>query len=245
MKKLLNYQLSTVWPSFLAIIACYTVLFILGGFTLVVSNGSSEMQVNGMETTAVIVCFSVFVAGYGENMRFAIQSGSTRIKIFQVSLINLIICSACLSVIAQIAILINGIISGQEGNIFLSLTSMLYQTDQGLTVAICESFVFIFAVLMAAGMAGIFLAAAFAGLGKYGRVLLAAGVPFFGFVLFPVIITVLLVKAPIFMQKVFELLTKIMGFESGNPYIGSLAVMIVAAVFGILAYLINRKMEIK
>jgi len=245
MRKLLNYQLSTFWPPCLVIIACYIVFAALNNCILIISNGSSETQVSGIDTTSAIVCFVFFVVTYGENLRFAIQNGCTRTKIFQISLLNLVICSACLSVIGQISILINGAISGQEGINFRSLTSILYQTNHKLPAAIGEEFFFSFAVLLLAGMAGILLAAAFAGLGKYGRVLLAAGVPIFCFVLFPVIIVVLSVNAPVFMQKVFELLSKIMGFESGNPYIGSLAVMIVAAVFGILAYLINRKMEIK
>jgi len=234
-----------MWSYYVAIIACYFFVIVLGGFIFFVSAGSSNGQSSGLEMMAFIMAFVVFVSGYGENARFAMQNGSTRKAVFQATMLNLVINCAGLSLVTQIGTLINGVVSQSGGTLFAGLSTLVYGVDQGLTAAIFTNFVFTFAVMAASGIFGIFLAVIFARLGKNGRVILAICVPVFIFVVLPIIISYLAMNAPDFMLGVAEFLHTVLGLKSGNPFIGSLSFMIGAAIVGILAYLVNRKMEIK
>jgi len=234
-----------MWSYYVAIISCYFFVIAFGGFMVFVSTNSSDGQISGLEMMAFILAFVVFVSGYGENARFAMQNGSTRKAVFQAAMLNLVINCAGLSLVTQIGTLINGVVSHSGGTLFAGLSTAVYGVDQGLTAAIFTNFVFTFAVMAASGMFGIFLAAIFARLGKNGRVILAICVPVFIFVMLPIITGYLFMKVPDFMMAVADFLYTVLGLKSGNPYIGSLTFIIGAAIVGVLAYLVNRKMEIK
>lgn len=241
MKKLLNYQLSTIYPSVLITMGIYVVLHLLSMFTLVISDGMTEIHVTGISMISIIFIFVLFVSVYGENLRFAIQNGRTRKVHFITTIITMIVTAAILSLVGQVVLTMFRSVFKGERIIAESVMSFMYGLDGG----IFTNFALDFSLLIAAAAFGMFLAVWFARSGKYVRVMIAAGVPVFCFVIFPIVVGFVAVHVPNRVRAVTSFLTNIFGLESGQSYRGCLSFLVIGLLFCILAYFMNRKMDIK
>jgi len=248
MKQLIKYQIYTAWYTMFIAFLVYFLIFILGVSMFLFSDGNSTGTNNGTEMTAIIICFILYVSNYGENMRFAIQNGRTRKAIFLSTLTSIAMTSVVLSIFSQVFNVVATFVYRNVSNgnyIYQSITKMLYNTESSTFSSFLSGFVYTTAILLVAGAAGMFLASGFARAGKLGRVAIAAGVPIFCFAILPIIIGFLSIKAPFFLYWIAQVLFVILGFESGNPYIGSFTFLIAALLLAFLSFLINRKLEIK
>lgn len=248
MKQLIKYQIYTAWFTLFIAFLVYLAIFIFGISMFWVSDGNSTGTNNGAEMTAFIICFVLYVSNYGENMRFAIQNGRTRKDILISTIISIALSSILLSIFSQLFNVVETFVYRNVSNgdyTYQSITQMLYNTGNSTFSSFLSGFVYATAVLLVCGAAGMFLASAFARAGKIGRVAIAAGVPVFCFVIMPIMIGFIAVKAPGFLYWIARVLFVILGFKSGNPYIGSLTFLIVALLLAFLSFLINRKLEIK
>jgi len=245
MKKLLKYQLSTSWVTLLVFAVVYLGIMAFAGISVSFSEGNSTSQMNGTEMAVGILCFVIFVSNYGDNMRFAIQNGRSRRSIYTAALASAGLGSIMLSLYAQIIIFVSSLLLGSERISYTSMTELIYDSNHSVIGHFFKNFIFTTALLLVIAMFALVLAAAFARAGKYGRVAIAAGVPIALFIGFPTLSGIAVIKAPAFSEMCIRLLAKVMGVESGNPYIGSLTMIIAAAVMALIIYFINRRAEIK
>jgi len=245
MKKLLKYQLSTSWVSLAVFAVVYLGIMAFAGISVSFSGGDSYSQMNGTEMAVGILCFVIFVSNYGDNMRLAIQNGRSRKSIYTAALASAGLGSMMLSLYAQIIIFASSLLFGSERISYISMTEVIYDTNRSMVGHFIENYIFTTALLLVTAMFALVLAAAFARAGKYGRVAIAAGVPIALFVGFPILSGIVVSKAPALSEMYIRLLAKVTGVESGNPYIGSLTMIIAAAVMALITYFINRRAELK
>ncbi|MFV0363038.1 MAG: hypothetical protein ACK5LL_08115 [Suipraeoptans sp.] len=244
MKKILKYQINNHKMTILIFTIVSIFLYSFSNFTFVF-NGNSTVSFNGIEMMGLIICFILFVGDYGETFRFSIQNGVTRKNTYFSSILLALILSFLFSLISLIINIIFSLILGLSDVLYLSMTTLIFGTNVSVFIGMLQSFVYTFTMILVGSMFGILLATMFARAGRIGRVLIAAGVPITLFVGFPVIGSNLYNIAPTFVNRISDFVLYIMGYQTNNPFLGSFTMIICAAILGIIAFFINRKIEVK
>ncbi|MCP1103097.1 hypothetical protein M2454_002666 [Aequitasia blattaphilus] len=242
MSQLIKYQLLQLKNSFIIFALILFGLLIFGGITLYIfadSNGASS--VNGTEFSMVIFIFVIFVCCFGENFRFFIQNGKSRKEIFTSVIFTEIITSFGMTIFILIFNFISNVVFNRSIIAYSSLIEQMYGENLFGFMKYIVQFIFIFATLLVSGSFGFLIATWFNRAGKIGRILIAAGVPTFLFVLFPTLLGIF----PSLRLLIGNFLLYSLGLKSNNPLIASLTFVITFIIFSIISFFIVQRTEAK
>ncbi|MDL2250797.1 hypothetical protein LJC51_09105 [Lachnospiraceae bacterium OttesenSCG-928-J05] len=246
MKQLMKYHIKDTYLGALFFIVIYTIINFAAFTTisvLVMKVDGTEVKgnVGGFEMAYLICIFVIFVASYGENLRFFTQYSFTRKQVIKSTFLTVALISLTFSLATFITTAINNALIHDEKFQFMTYLSELYGAQSSLANNGLVTIIFWFALFSVFAMFGLFLAILFVRANKYGRVLIAAGTPVLIFLVFPILIGSIKPLQTLLSNALYIL----GGFRTHNPLIGALSLLVCSGILGALSYLVNRRTEVK
>jgi hypothetical protein len=229
------------------LIACYLALFISAGVVAISEDGAQTYFMSnghGLPTAIFLFC----ACAVTENFLMLTQNGVSRKSIFIGRLLDSIVLAFGMAVIDTIIeVIFKSVVDLMgENYMFLSIYDMMFnQFNDGLFIVlkILISILFFFTLFLFTHTLGYLMSNTFNRLGKTAKVIFAAGIPTFIFVVFPVIDAVYFDMQ--FSEKILTLLWKMLGMEAQQPFYSILTFTIGAVVCSCLTWLLMRRKRVE
>ncbi len=245
MKKLLQYQLHTTKRSLLIFYSILIVcILIFSGSAAIILNGEvkGSSSFSGIEFATIIFLFVCGLVSFSETFHMFLQNGITRKRMLASLFLYSTILCAITSLIDKLILILGSFMETRiEGLSFTSLFAMVFPDfiqHQNPVFLLLINFLLGFTLYMSFMFFGLFLSIASYRGSRIVRILIAAGLPVFLFVVTPILDTILDGKLYSFLNKVLQIFS---GFKSQNPFIGMASFLIISAFWGTLAYVLGRK----
>jgi len=225
------------------LIACYLALFISAGVVAISEDGAQTYFMSnghGLPTAIFLFC----ACAVTENFLMLTQNGVSRKSIFIGRLLDSIVLAFGMAVIDTIIEVIFKLVVDLMGEnyMFLSIYDMMFnQFNDGLFIVlkILISILFFFTLFLFTHTLGYLMSNTFNRLGKTAKVIFAAGLPTFIFVIFPIIDTTFFAMQ--LSAKIGKFLTTILGITAQQPLYGIGSLMLAFAAVNLLTWLLMRK----
>ena len=232
---------------YIVINICYIALFVSTGVAMIGEDGAEMFFMSnghGLPTAIFLFCACAFM----ENFRMLSQNGVSRKSIFIGRLLNSVVLALGMAIIDTIIEGIYKLVSSAIGEnyMFISLYDMLYeQFNGGLAVVlkVLMSLLFFFALFLFMHTLGYLMSNTFNRLGKTTKVIFAAGLPTFIFVIFPIIDSTFYSMQ--ISVKIGKFLTTILGITAQQPLYGVFSLIAGAIICSMLTWLLMRRKKVE
>lgn len=255
-KSMLTYQIKSIAGSLsIFYLILLGLMIIVGGMssstlsTVVDGNivTTTKVSMSGTEAATIIFVFIMGLCSFSESFCFFKQAGYNRKDISKsFLLVNIIVCFAA-SIIDQIVGVIIRIIVGLNEKVeFETLYEILFSErvkTLSPVLVIIESIIFFTLAYLTTILVARVIVICFYRANKNIRALIAAGIPITVFFAFPMIDTFLFKSA--ISKFLGELMPKIFGLSSQNPYIGVLTMVIMTVILGTVNHLLTMRVQVK
>jgi hypothetical protein len=233
-----KYQMSGVkWP----LIVYYGViaaLLALMGISLSIAGDSTRVSVGGMEMASMIFVFVMGLNSYKSVFFMMSANGISRKTMFVSFLAMLGIVAAGMALVDTLY----GIGMKMVGD-YRTMFEQLYNLETSAPVWIPGGFVWRLGSYLVAGMAGYLITILYYRMNKAVKLLVSIGVPILVLFVWPEVDIAWFNGTTI--KAIGWLIAWASGLSSGNPYIGVISDVVLAALLGALCYMALRRAPIK
>lgn len=219
--------------------------FVISG-TIVTTTTGSELF--GMELASVIFLFVCGLNSFKEFFRMFMQNGISRRTIFISRLITILAVCTGMAVIDKGILLLGKLIASISTRIsYTGLFEMIYAVRADRISSLhmhIDGFFFNLCLYLAVMTIGYFITIAFYRMNRIAKITVAIGVPMVLLNGLPILDAALLHGAV--MRALVNAVTFAFGFQNGaNPYFGMISLLLIAAVFCCLSWMMVRRAVVK
>ena len=242
MKTAVKYILHDLKKVILVFFLIYAI-FVISGSALIstVSFSGNTVYFNGTGFSIMLVNFILGLVMFKEFFWMFTQNGISRKTYFKSCLISFIILDVTMTVLALVLpALLQPLGFISEDLISVFLTAFYPDLSENMILKIVLAFLFTLLIFYLSFIAGYFVAALFYRAGKFGKILIAAGLPVTIFVILPVSYNFI---AP-FWDRLAEILLALLGKNSGSPLFALLSLCAGSLLLILCSYPLLRKAEI-
>jgi len=203
---------------------------------------------SGMELASIIFLFVCGLNSFKEFFRMFMQNGISRRTIFISRLITILAVCTGMAVIDKGILLLGKLIASNSTRIFYTgLFEMIYGGRAGRISSLhmhIDGFFFNLCLYLAAMTIGYFITIAFYRMNKIAKIIVAVGVPMVLLNGLPILDTALL--HGVVVKALINAAAFAFGFQNGgNPYFGMVSLLLIAAAFCCLSWLMVRRAVVK
>lgn len=254
MLAMLYYQLNEYKRAIIVFYLVLTGVLLISSGSLIVSvnNSGAMMQFGGIEFATVIFLFVGGLNSFKENFYMGIQNGITRKNIFISHLLEMLVIAGIMALIDQVIMLLgNWLAQSIDALIFagiLDVTYPGYALAHGGFLVTVTNLAFKFAIYLLAMSLGYLITQSYYKMNKFLKIMVSAGIPILLFLVLPILDTVLYDQGIItrtMASRLAEGFTIFMGINTGNPWLGCVFVLLVAAILSGLSWLLIRNAVVK
>jgi len=256
LKSTVKYQIIDIGKPvsiFYFVLFCILVFgFTVSGARFVISGNvvstTTGPEISGMELATVVFLFVCGLNSFKEFFRMFMQNGISRKTIFISRLITILDVCTGMAVIDKGILLLGKLIASISNRIlYKGLFEMIYSVRADRISALhmhIDGFFFNLCLYLAAMTIGYFITIAFYRMNRIAKITVAVGVPMVLLNGLPTLDAVLLHGAV--MRALVNAFTFAFGFQNGgNPYFGMVTLLLIAAVFSCLSWLMARRAVVK
>ncbi|HEX3021381.1 MAG TPA: hypothetical protein VHQ24_07630 [Lachnospiraceae bacterium] len=233
---------------YLILIGIMVLVFTGMGVSIAREDGTNVSgQIGGFEMSTVIFLFVTALCSFKESFGMLLQNGVSRKTLFTSRIAVTITIAAIMALIDKVILAIFSIFTNLVDNIdSSSIFEQLYMkkaSEMNELQLNIESFIFGFLLYVCVMAGGYFITILFYRLGKTGKVIIGAGVPFTVFMLLPILDTA------IFDGRITKAIGKLidfaLGFSNNSPTNAFITFLLGSVVVSAVSWLLMRKAVVK
>ncbi len=249
---MLKYQIKNCYKAFITYYAIYLacVVMVMLLFTIGVNDKEDIVgsgKIYGTELSTMIFMFVMSLCCFTDVFKFYKQVGFNRRDISKSFISSTLVISIAVVCVDKVVSLIINLITNlndviDDSTLYEVLFAKRIQ-EQSLVLSAIESILYSFLIFVVVTFVGRIIVNIFFRGNKQVRVLIAAGLPIFVFMLFPIIDNILFNNR--IMSFIFDILPRVLGITSQNPYIGIATMSIAAIALGFISHILISRTQIK